>query len=147
MLCYERKVFDLAAWIAANPQALEAIKHKLKRPRGPALTAPILTTRDAGRAERRAAAWLRKVPVAIEGRGGSNATFRVAVVLTRGFLLDAVVALRLMKEWNQACQPPWSDRELEHKVEQSLSPKVACDDGWMLRERQTRPLTGKGYEM
>ena len=34
----------------------------------------------------------------------------------RGFLLSDDDALVLMKEWNAACDPPWTDRELTDKI-------------------------------
>jgi hypothetical protein len=40
----------------------------------------------------------------------------VASVLVHGFALNEPDALALLTEWNQTCQPPWSARELRHKI-------------------------------
>lgn len=64
----------------------------------------------------RARRYLAKIPPAIAGQGGHNATFHAACVLVMGFLLGRTDSLQLLSEWNLACQPPWSQRELEHKV-------------------------------
>jgi hypothetical protein len=59
---------------------------------------------------------LKKCQPAISGNGGHNQTFKVACALVHGFHLDDADALAVLKEWNLTCQPPWSDKELEHKV-------------------------------
>jgi KaiC/GvpD/RAD55 family RecA-like ATPase len=65
----------------------------------------------------RARRYLAKLPPAIAGQGGHNAAFRAACVLVLGFGMARETALKLMREWNQTCEPPWSERELEHKVD------------------------------
>ena len=69
---------------------------------------------------RRARAWLACVEGAISGQGGHSRTFRVACKLThpfpQGFGLSFDQAWPLMKEWNEQCEPPWSDAELTHKL-------------------------------
>lgn len=65
----------------------------------------------------RARKYIAKLPPSISGQGGHNACFRAACVLVIEFGLPENVALALLREWNQLCQPPWSDRELIHKVE------------------------------
>jgi len=67
----------------------------------------------------RARKYLARVPGAVSGSGGHNATFRAACVLVLGFGLSQDEALRLLSEWNEKCQPPWTDRELLHKVTQA----------------------------
>lgn len=74
---------------------------------------------------RRARAWLACVEGAVSGRGGHNATFRVACKLThpppRGFGLSFEQAWPLILEWNEQCEPPWSERELTHKLSDAIS--------------------------
>ncbi len=65
----------------------------------------------------RARKYISTMPKAISGQGGHNATFRVACVLVLGFGLSEGEALGLLREWNIGCEPPWSERELEHKVQ------------------------------
>ena len=56
------------------------------------------------------------MPPSIQGSGGSNDAFNVAAALVVGFLLSDEDALRIMEEWNQGCQPPWSEKELLGKL-------------------------------
>ncbi len=67
---------------------------------------------------KRASAYLARMTPAVSGQGGHQATWRAAIALVRGFDLPAAVALDLLtSEFNPRCRPPWSQRELEHKVE------------------------------
>ncbi len=65
----------------------------------------------------RARKYLSKLPVAVSGQGGHGATFHAACVLCLGFELSTDDALGLLLEWNSGCQPPWSEKDLRHKVE------------------------------
>ena len=65
----------------------------------------------------RARRYIAKCPPAISGQGGHNATFHVAACLVHGFALGEPDALALLSEYNRGCVPPWSERELRHKVE------------------------------
>lgn len=69
----------------------------------------------------RAAAWLSKVPPAVSGQNGHSTTYTAAVGLVHGFGLSERDALSLLSDWNRSCQPPWSDRELIHKVREAAS--------------------------
>lgn len=64
----------------------------------------------------RARDYLARVPGAISGQAGHDATFHAACVLVNGFALSAGEALPLLMEWNASCQPPWSEAELRHKL-------------------------------
>lgn len=64
----------------------------------------------------RAKRYLARIPGAVSGDGGHFVTFRAACVLVLGFGLEPHRALRVLAEWNQTCQPPWTERELWHKV-------------------------------
>jgi len=65
----------------------------------------------------RARRYIAKCPPAISGQGGHDATFHVAACLVHGFALGEPDALALLTEWNRVCVPPWSERELRHKIE------------------------------
>ena len=64
----------------------------------------------------RAHHYLAAVPPAIAGQHGDLLTFRVCCRLVRGFALTDADAVRVLSDWNERCQPPWSDRELRDKV-------------------------------
>src|SRR5690606_3701479 len=86
----------------------------------PAIPSAHLDFHSHDAAIERARKYLAKVPPAVSGQSGHNTTFHAACVLVCGFMLERQQALGLLAEWNQACQPPWSDRELEHKVDSAL---------------------------
>jgi hypothetical protein len=68
----------------------------------------------------RAAKYLAKMPGAISGSGGHATTFAAARALVRGFALEQDDALRLLLELhNPMCAPPWTEKELKHKVKQA----------------------------
>jgi hypothetical protein len=64
----------------------------------------------------RAKRYMQKVPPAISGQRGHDVTFRAACVLVLGFGLPKHQALNVLAEWNTACNPPWNERELWHKL-------------------------------
>lgn len=93
--------------------------------------------------ERRAAAYLDRCPGAISGSGGHPATFWAARAMVKGFALSEAVALRLLRDhYNPRCQPPWSDRELEHKVSEAANKPFGKPDGWMLHDDPPHRLNG-----
>ena len=67
----------------------------------------------------RARKYISKLPPSVSGSKGHDAAFHAACSIALGFGLPEGVALMLMQEWNQLCQPAWSDRELVHKVKQA----------------------------
>ena len=60
-------------------------------------------------------AYLDKLPPAISGDGGHGATFRAACECVRFGLGDSD-AMSLLNEYNRRCSPPWSEKELAHKL-------------------------------
>lgn len=70
-------------------------------------------------AEFRAQAYMRSVPIAISGQGGSPATMYAAGVLACGFALSDAAAMPLLQNWNMRCDPPWTDTELERKLSEA----------------------------
>lgn len=65
----------------------------------------------------RAFKYVATMPGAVSGSGGHNQTFTVACRLVLGFGLSTDDAMRVMQEYNRRCEPPWSERELVHKIE------------------------------
>jgi hypothetical protein len=87
----------------------------------------------------RARKYLAKLPPAVSRQGGHDATFRAACAMVRGFGLDRDDVLKLLRQWNETCQPPWSERELEHKVDDAL--KQPGWRGYLLSRYECRRLT------
>lgn len=69
----------------------------------------------------RARRYVERMDPAISGSGGHRATWRVAQVVVRGFALGYAEALDILREFNQRCEPPWTERELSHKVESAVT--------------------------
>lgn len=110
-------------------------------------------TRDLDATERRAVAYIARMPEAVSGQGGHGAAWAVALTLVKGFGLSESAALRILEsEYNPRCVPPWSRRELEHKVSQAGKARVAdgfkLDDGREWKPRRDMPPCppDDGYE-
>lgn len=80
----------------------------------------------------RARRYLSAMPPAISGAGGHDATFAAACALVKGFGLSVDEARPLLKEFNARCDPPWSDRELEHKLTQADTTSDAQPRGYLV---------------
>jgi hypothetical protein len=71
---------------------------------------------DAGRAAARVRAYLADAPLALEGDGGDDTTFKI-ICRVKDLGVDADTAEELLSEhWNPRCAPPWSDEDLHTKV-------------------------------
>lgn len=96
--------------------------------------------------EARARAYVARMPTAISGEGGHSRTFAVACVAIRGFILPIDVARRILQEYNSRCRPPWSEREVEHKLTQAET-RAQVEWGYLLTKRQpedpSAPVTGE----
>jgi len=66
--------------------------------------------------QERVARYLAKCGPAISGQGGHDQTFFVACQLVNGFGLDESSALEWLRRYSESCQPPWSEKDLLHKV-------------------------------
>ena len=58
-----------------------------------------------------------RCPAAINNQGGHNQTFAVAKVIFYDFGLTEEEGWKIFQEYNQRCDPLWSDRELHHKMD------------------------------
>lgn len=90
--------------------------------------------------EERARRYVRQMDGAIQGAHGSTATFKAAMALRVGFCLSEDEALRILtEEHNPKCSPPWSARELRHKL-RSAAASCTQRAGYLLEgpEREQR---------
>lgn len=101
-----RKLAPCPGWLADLIQVPEAAPTQVQAP---------------SNAYDRACAYVARIGPAISGQGGSAHTFHVACAMVRGFALSIDEALAAMQEWNTTCDPPWSERELRHKLASALS--------------------------
>lgn len=91
----------------------------------------------------RAASYAAKVPGAVSGQGGHSATYDLARVLAHDFALSEAESLQILETWNQRCSPPWTRKELEHKVRQAASKPHNNPRGSKLDTHQTVSPTGR----
>lgn len=61
--------------------------------------------------------YLEKIPPAISGEGGHNHTLAVVCHCVEYFgSLSDNDLLQSLHEWNERCEPPWTEKELRHKL-------------------------------
>jgi hypothetical protein len=78
----------------------------------------------------RAMRYVARMPPSISGRGGHDALWD-ATLATRGFGLGREQARQVLDTFNQRCDPPWSDGEIEHKLDDRENAHVPA--GYLLR--------------
>ena len=84
----------------------------------------------------RASAYVAAMPPAISGNHGQDATFAVAVALMHGFALPRAQAWPVLLEFNARCEPPWSKKDLEHKLDDAAKVmRHSKPRGYLLGER------------
>lgn len=87
--------------------------------------------------ERRAVAYLAAMPPAISGQRGHDACYAAATAVVHGFGIPPDRAFELLLEhYNPGCEPPWSEKELRHKVEDAAVKPHERPFGW-LREPES----------
>ncbi len=115
-----------ALWLAAINGAGDA-------PR--LLPVATLTTVSDEQRVRRARAYLAKLPASVSGSGGHGALWDAVAAVMAGFDLDAGTTHALIaQDFNPRCSPPWSDRELAHKLLQA-SERCTRARGYLLEGR------------
>ena len=123
----------LAACVAALADAVSKHRHPAP-PSDPTRPPPGQgQPRDnTGDVERRALAYLDKLPAAISGQGGHSATYTAAVALVHGFGIAPEAAIEILLEhYNPRCEPPWSEKELAHKVQDAATKSHDKPFGWL----------------
>lgn len=103
----------------------------------------------------RAIQYLRKTDPAISGHRGHDHTLKTIGLIKGHFpsLSDTDLLDVLKAEWNDRCDPPWSDRELIHKITSAVpaivQPQTECRggyQGWDLKPRKSYYLTHSNQE-
>lgn len=91
----------------------------------------------------RARRYLARLPVAVTGQGGHRATFRAACALVHGFSLSEGEAMTLLGEWNRACQPPWSESDLAHKIRSAIAARGSRAPGYLMNRPRNEERRGQ----
>lgn len=87
----------------------------------------------------RARKYLAAMPPAISGSGGHSATYAAAVALVHGFELSDETAFNLLwNEYNPRCEPPWSVKDLQHKVDDAAKEQHEKPRGWLNKTKIKR---------
>lgn len=87
----------------------------------------------------RAAAYLDRMPESVSGQGGHDRLYAAATAMVHGFGLDADAAMHLLRDrFNPRCQPPWTERELMHKVDDAVNKPHDRPYGWLRDARAQR---------
>jgi predicted P-loop ATPase len=118
------------AWTrAVEPAELPAawVEGFMARPEpapAPAPTLALVTTRATEPSDNlidRARAYIATMPPAISGQGGHAATWNVARKVVCDFGIDEQRAFILLCDFNLRCVPPWTDKELRHKIKEAVT--------------------------
>lgn len=89
-----------------------------------------------------ARAYLAKLPSAVAGQGGHPATYRAASILANGFDLPWSDAWALLQEFNVRCSPPWSEKDLRHKLNDAYVKPHERQKGWLSKGRDNERRVG-----
>ena len=96
---------------------------------------------DPGDVKQRSITYLNAMPPAISGSGGHSQTYAAATALVHGFGIEPATSLVLLTDhYNPRCIPPWSDKELQHKVNQAATKPHDRPFGWLRDERPEAPI-------
>jgi len=80
--------------------------------------------------------FLSKCPGAVSGQHGHDRTFSVACALYHGFALSESETLHFLSNWNSKCDPPWTEKELEHKVNGVVNTVDSKPRGYLLGDTE-----------
>lgn len=69
----------------------------------------------------RAASYAKTMSPSISGQRGHDLCFHFCCRMLNGFDLSVEEFWPILNDWNARCEPPWSERELEHKIEEAIA--------------------------
>ncbi len=80
--------------------------------------------------------YVAAIPSAVSGQNGSAQTLCAANAIFGGFALSEEQGWPILMEYNARCQPPWSEKELAHKMRDAIE-KPVNPVGWLLESNNT----------
>jgi hypothetical protein len=127
---------DLAAWFAKND---DGVADEVKAPASDSgkhsrTASPTGWAAPQASLARRVTAYMAAMPPAISGQGGHDQTLKAATALVRGFALSADDAWLFLLSYNTRCQPPWTEAELRHKLDEAISLPFDKPTGYLFDE-------------
>ena len=119
-------------WLVTNPSAVP-LEVPMEVPR----LAPVPPQGAGTRAAilERARVHLATLAPAVSGKSGGTVTFKAALDIVRGLNVSEEDAYTLLAEWNQRCEPSWSEKELRRKISEAAN-KSTMPRGYLLTERE-----------
>lgn len=109
--------------------------HQAESGRSDPVNKPSLATNILKRVE----CYIDTCDPAISGQRGHDTTFRVLCSVIGGFDLSAEEAWHAARYYNFRCEPPWSEKELRHKIEDALTATATEPRGHLLHDTQFDP--------
>lgn len=94
------------------------------------------TSSDLDRRIAAAVRYVEKSEPSIAGERGHDRAWLVARALIHKFELPHAIALEVLRVFNQRCEPPWSERELQHKIASAASARVLPEPARVTRGRR-----------
>jgi P4 family phage/plasmid primase-like protien len=94
----------------------------------------------------RARAYLERVPGAVTGKGGHDATLRAVRVVVNDFAVPKNEALLLLRDFNKRCEPMGSEAELLHKLEAAEEGDAEHPKGCKLIDADGSPSTSEAFD-
>lgn len=125
----------LRACVDALYEAVQKLRHGESRAREGWKDSARPSTRsnvDSDDVLRRATAYLDAIPGAVSGHGGHPQTYTAATTMVHGFGLDPEVAFQLLRtRYNPRCDPPWTEKELWHKINDAATKPHERPHRWL----------------
>jgi Bifunctional DNA primase/polymerase, N-terminal len=85
--------------------------------------------------------YLDKCEPAVSGKRGHDTTFRVLCNVIGGFDLSPEQTWVAAVHYNERCEPPWSEKELRHKVDDALKATSNESRGHLLESENDTPFS------
>jgi len=104
---------------------------------------PVCRIQTAGPCDRpdnaveRATMYTEAVPGAVSGQQGHDRTFALCMKLAIDFALTESEIWDVLSDWNQRCVPPWSNGELQHKIDAAVRRAAGVPTGSAYGEEVT----------
>lgn len=117
--------------------AATAPRNGTHRPRQSVGSSPSGARQSGPSAFERAERYASSVEPAISGSNGSGVTYRLACELVRGFDLTDSQAMEILTTYNERCEPPWSEAEMQHKISEART-KADGEPGYLLTRQLER---------
>lgn len=116
LIRYRKSGSTITLWW--TPVLLWHTRRIILPPPPPRLVVPpsLVSTPPSGFRLPDAVRWLRTVPPAVSGQQGNRRTYWVICELVHRYRLDDESILLVMHEWNQRCDPPWTEAEIRYKL-------------------------------